>query len=298
MEYLKKIINIKNNLNDYFIKRQDIIDGIFLAIATGKHALLLGPPGVAKSHVLHCVCDHIEGIKYWEYLFTPSTEEKEIMGHWSVKEAAQDRMLRNIEYRLPEAHIAFGDEFFKAKGETLQSLLLAMSDKIYYNPGRLKIPLISFFAASNEKPGQGDSLEALYDRFLLRYELKRLRLKEERLRLYNINDYCANDLKVSLNDILTLQNDVKKIHLENKIKELFADLIENLELNNIVISERRQLWCLGLLKAQALLNERTEVIEEDIGALYPALWTYTIEQRPVQIELRKTLNKKNAVNTF
>ena len=166
MDSLEKINNIKQNLNNYFIERQEIIDGIFLAIMTGKHMLLIGPPGVAKSYVLQTLCEHIKGIVYWEYLLTPSTEEIEIMGNWSVKEAAQDRMIRNIENKLPEAHIAFGDEFFKAKGETLQSLLLAMSDKIYYNPTRQPIPLISFFGASNEKPGQGDSLEALYDRFL------------------------------------------------------------------------------------------------------------------------------------
>ena len=251
MDSLEKINNIKQNLNDYFIERQEIIDGIFLAIMTGKHMLLIGPPGVAKSYVLQAICEHIKGIVYWEYLLTPSTEEKEIMGNWSVKEAAQDRMIRNIENKLPEAHIAFGDEFFKAKGETLQSLLLAMSDKIYYNPTRQPIPLISFFGASNEKPGQGDSLEALYDRFLLRFELKRLKKKEERLRLYSIDRYDPKEITISLDEILDLQKLVKNVYLSEDMKNLFADVIEELEYKNIVISERRQIWCLSLLSVNA-----------------------------------------------
>ncbi|MHB1697737.1 MAG: AAA family ATPase [bacterium] len=289
---LEKINNIKQNLNNYFIERQDIIDGIFLAIMTGKHMLLIGPPGVAKSYVLQAICEHIKGITYWEYLLTPSTKEEEIMGHWSVKEAARDRMVRNIENRLPEAHIAFGDEFFKAKGETLQSLLLAMSDKIYYNPTRQTIPLISFFGASNEKPGQGDSLEALYDRFLLRYELKRLKKKEERLRLYSIDRYEPNNISIHLDEILELQKQVKDISLPDGMKNLFADIIEELEYKNIVISERRQIWCLGLLKANAMMNGRDTVEREDFRCLIPALWTYSVEYRPVCITLNNFLREE------
>lgn len=293
MEYLEKIDSIKRNLNDYFIERQDIIDGIFLAIMTGKHMLLIGPPGVAKSYVLQAICEHIKGITYWEYLLTPSTKEEEIMGHWSVKEAAQDRMVRNIENKLPEAHIAFGDEFFKAKGETLQSLLLAMSDKIYYNPTRQTIPLISFFGASNEKPGQGDSLEALYDRFLLRYELKRLKKKEERLRLYSIDRYEPKNISIHLDEILDLQGRVKKINLPDNMKNLFADVIEELEYKNIVISERRQIWCLSLLRANAMLNGRDEVAREDFKCLIPALWTYSVEYRPVCLLMKEILKTED-----
>ena len=289
MDSLEKINNIKQNLNDYFIERQEIIDGIFLAIMTGKHMLLIGPPGVAKSYVLQAICEHIKGIVYWEYLLTPSTEEKEIMGNWSVKEAAQDRMIRNIENKLPEAHIAFGDEFFKAKGETLQSLLLAMSDKIYYNPTRQPIPLISFFGASNEKPGQGDSLEALYDRFLLRFELKRLKKKEERLRLYSIDRYDPKEITISLDEILELQKLVKNVYLPEDMKNLFADVIEELEYKNIVISERRQIWCLSLLRANAMLNGRDTANREDFRCLIPALWTYSVEYRPVCITLNNFL---------
>lgn len=287
MDSLEKINNIKQNLNNYFIERQEIIDGIFLAIMTGKHMLLIGPPGVAKSYVLQAICEHIKGIVYWEYLLTPSTEEKEIMGNWSVKEAAQDRMIRNIENKLPEAHIAFGDEFFKAKGGTLNSLLLAMSDKIYYNPTRQPIPLISFFGASNEKPGQGDSLEALYDRFLLRFELKRLKKKEERLKLYSIDRYEAKDITISLEEILELQKLVKDVYLPEDMKNLFADVIDELEYKNIVVSERRQIWCLGLLRANAMLNGRGEIVMNDFKSLIPALWTYSLEYRPVCLVIRK-----------
>ena len=295
MDSLEKINNIKQNLNDYFIERQEIIDGIFLAIMTGKHMLLIGPPGVAKSYVLQTLCEHIKGIVYWEYLLTPSTEEKEIMGNWSVKEAAQDRMVRNIENKLPEAHIAFGDEFFKAKGETLQSLLLAMSDKIYYNPTRQPIPLISFFGASNEKPGQGDSLEALYDRFLLRFELKRLKKKEERLRLYSIDRYDPKEITISLDEILDLQKLVKNVYLPEDMKNLFADVIEELEYKNIVISERRQIWCLGLLKANAMLNGRDKVEREDFKCLIPALWTYSVQYRPVCLVIKNLFKEEKEV---
>ena len=293
MDSLEKINNIKQNLNNYFIERQEIIDGIFLAIMTGKHMLLIGPPGVAKSYVLQMICEHIKGIKYWEYLLTPSTEEKEIMGHWSVKEAAQDRMIRNIENKLPEAHIAFGDEFFKARGETLQSLLLAMSDKIFYNPTRQPISLISFFGASNEKPGQGDSLEAIYDRFLLRFELKRLKTRESLFKLLSLGDYDPKDIYISLEEIKELQERVKNVYASDEMKYLLVDIDKELEHKNITISERRLRWCLELLKANAMLNGRNEIVMDDFKSLTPTLWTYSVQYRPVYLMIKNLFKEEN-----
>ena len=59
---------------------------------------------------------------------------------------------------------------FKASSSILNTLLTVMNERIYYNGTEIsEIPLISMFGASNELPAEEDELEALYDRFLLRY---------------------------------------------------------------------------------------------------------------------------------
>ena len=290
---LFKFEKIKDNLNNYFIKREDVIDGILYAITIKKHGLLIGVPGVAKSYVLRCFSDHITGLVYWEYLLTPSTTEEEIMGNFSVKSRQlSDELKRNTENRLPKAQLAFCDEFFKAKAATLQSLLVAMSDGIFYNPNPEKIPLISLFGASNEKPGQGSELEALYDRFLLRYEIKRLSDINDWIRLANLKDYDNRNITVNLLDIQKLQAYCKTININDNIKKELGLLVTMLIAHNVKISERRFRWILELLRAVALYKHKDSVELEDFKYIYPALWTYSTDQSLVSRDLRDHLNNR------
>ena len=55
--------------------------------------------------------------------------------------------------KIPDSNIVFCDELFKANEGILNSLLKALNERVYTNEGREeKIPVISFFAASNEIP--------------------------------------------------------------------------------------------------------------------------------------------------
>ena len=72
--------------------------------------------------------------------------------------------------KIPESHIVVLDEIFKANDGVLNSLLKALNERTFTNEGvSVSIPVISFFAASNEIPNfhnpEEKSLRALYDRF-------------------------------------------------------------------------------------------------------------------------------------
>lgn len=55
--------------------------------------------------------------------------------------------------KIPDSHICFIDELFKSNEGVLNSLLKALNERVYTNEGRTeKIPVISFFSASNEIP--------------------------------------------------------------------------------------------------------------------------------------------------
>ena len=75
--------------------------------------------------------------------------------------------------KIPEADICFLDEIFKCNDGVLNSLLTALNERKYTNEGKThSIPVISFFAASNEIPNFNDPqekiLQALYDRLELK----------------------------------------------------------------------------------------------------------------------------------
>ena len=88
--------------------------------------------------------------------------------------------------KIPEADIVLLDEIFKCNDGVLNSLLTALNERKYTNEGRTyPIPVISFFAASNEIPNFNDPqekiLEALYDRLELKVVTANMEDRDTRL---------------------------------------------------------------------------------------------------------------------
>src|SRR3990172_9223884 len=142
---------IRDELAQTFLERSEVIDGALAALLAGQHVLLIGPPGTAK------------------WLLTKFTTPEELFGAVSLRALENDEYRRVTTHKLPEAHIAFLDEVFKANSSILNSILTLMNERRFHN-GRdpIDVPLITLFGASNELPEE-DELQALYDRFLLRF---------------------------------------------------------------------------------------------------------------------------------
>ena len=88
--------------------------------------------------------------------------------------------------KIPDSHICFLDEIFKAGDGLLNSLLTALNEHRYTNEGvTVDIPVISFFSASNEMPNfrnkEEQILTPLYDRFQLRVVTRDVQERSARL---------------------------------------------------------------------------------------------------------------------
>src|SRR5262245_35662087 len=115
------------------------------------------------------VCRRLTGAQYFQWLLTRFTTPEELFGAVSLKALENDDYRRLTTHKLPEAHIAFLDEVFKASSSILNTILTIMNERRFHN-GRevVQVPLLTLFAASNELP-EDDELLALHDRFLLRF---------------------------------------------------------------------------------------------------------------------------------
>src|SRR5713101_6353086 len=166
---LTKLATIRDELNHLFLERAELIDGALCALLSAHHVLVIGPPGTAKSMLADELCRRIGGADYFQWLLTRFSTPEEMFGAVSLKALEQDDYRRVTTHKLPEAHIAFLDEIFKANSSILNSLLSLINERLFHNGRqRLTVPLITMFGASNELPDE-EELTALYDRFMLRF---------------------------------------------------------------------------------------------------------------------------------
>jgi MoxR-like ATPase len=157
-----------DNLQQGLLERETASRLVLLAALAGEHALLIGPPGTAKSELARRLHRCFEGARYFERLLTRFSTPEELFGPLSLKALEDDRYERLVDGFLPTAGIAFLDEVFKANSAILNALLTLLNEREFDNgSGRAQVPLVSVVAASNEVPVD-EALHAFYDRFLVR----------------------------------------------------------------------------------------------------------------------------------
>lgn len=267
---LRKIIE---ELRSRLFERDEVIEGALCALLTGNHMLIIGPPGTAKSQLVHEVCKRIDGARYFQWLLTKFTTPEEIFGAVSLKGLENDEYRRVINGKIPEAHIAFLDEVFKASSSILNTLLTIMNERIFYNSTDVvQVPLISLFGASNELPSEEDELEALYDRFLLRYVVDYVKEDFRFLKMLHTEEIDEGVTSITLDEIQKCQSHVNDIPVPPHVIKLVSRLRSELKKKGIVLSDRRYKQSISLLRSKAYLSGRDEVIESDLNILENVLW--------------------------
>lgn len=292
-----KIKSILEGINENAFERQEAIGLSLLSALAGESIFILGLPGVGKSMIARRLKLAFEDARVFEYLMSRFSTPDEIFGPVSISGLKEhDRYERVTQGYLPEAEVVFLDEIWKAGPAIQNSLLTVLNEKVFLNGNReMRLPVKAIIAASNELPAQGEGLEALWDRFLIRYIVEPIKRKHNFFKLLeDVSEESMPDIPtLSQEEYLQIRIGSRNVVVPEKILNLLFSLREKFaqanlpitneddvnplqdderEENKFYISDRRWKKTVGVLKTSAYLNGRTEVNLSDTLLLGFMLW--------------------------
>src|SRR5689334_1336251 len=114
---------VRDGLNAAFREREDAIECILLAALAQSHALLVGPPGTAKSALFFGFLASFPDARKFQTLVTKFGTEDEYFGPVKLSALKNDLWERNLDGRLAAVECAFLDEVFKGSDSVLNAFV-------------------------------------------------------------------------------------------------------------------------------------------------------------------------------
>lgn len=275
-------------------ERKDVMALSVLSALSGESIFLLGLPGVGKSMVARRLKLAFKDASVFEYLMSRFSTPDEIFGPVSISKLKdEDCYERAVSGFLPEAEVVFLDEIWKAGPAIQNSLLTVLNEKIFLNGNKeLQLPLKGIIAASNELPAKDEGLEALWDRFLLRYIVNPIAGKQNFFSLLTASTTPNSTVEfepLTHREYVEIQTESRNVTLPDSILEIIYTIREKLndkvmakdpvtaeqdpENAKYYVSDRRWKKAVGVMKMSAYLNDRKEVGLSDVLLLSHMLWS-------------------------
>ena len=249
--------NFRASLNDAFLERTEIIDGVIASIITEQNCFLFGAPGTGKSELVRQIANGFNGCKFFGYLLSPTTDPSELYGPVAVSKLLEDEYTRDIKGYLPDSNIAFLDELFRGSSAVLNSLLQVLNERTFNNGKELvQTKIKSVVAATNSFPSE-ESLQAFCDRFLFRPTIEGLKKPTSKRKLY---DWALSGNRPSVKSDLTIESlqilkqEADEVKVSDEFIDIFTECMDMLESRGMVISDRRRVQILKFLRGWAIVQ--------------------------------------------
>lgn len=267
-----RLASVREQLKARFVERSALVDGTLTALIARDHLLMLGPPGTAKSDFAESVSQCISS-SFFDIQLTKDTAPEEVFGMFSAKKMMEeDRYERRIDGCAPDAQVWFLDEIFKSSSALLNGFLLAMQQRKMRNGATMvDLPLETVMAASNEYP-EDPSLDALYDRFAVKFWLDYVGDSAALLKLL-IDGPSHVDAQLEPGDLDELRNAADAMTWGPEEARILLSIKKACEDAGFVASDRTWIGkAPKLIRARAVLSGHATIMPGDYLVLADVIW--------------------------
>ncbi len=293
MNKIQKLHDLRTTLQSVIVGQNDLLDRLIIAVLAGGQGQLEGPPGLAKTTVVHALASGINS-SFQRVQFTPDLMPGDLTGS-EIYEPG------NGGFRFisgPLFHeILLADEINRAPPKVQSALLEAMAEHQVTVAGKTyRLPdLFMVLATQNplEQSGTYPLPEAQLDRFLFKIILDYPQLDEEieiTRRARKMEDgHVEADITALLTpqDILAFRKQLNAVFIEENVERYAVELVtatRHIEkycpqwrgFIRAGASPRASIALIRSAMAKALINDRDYVLPEDIQALLPDILRHRI----------------------
>lgn len=270
----RELVNrLRDNINQVFVGKEKIVDDLLICLLAGGHVLLEDVPGVGKTTLALTLAKSMDA-SFGRIQFTPDTLPSDVVGVsvYNMKSGEftfQPGVIMN--------QILLGDEINRTSPKTQSSLLEAMAEGQVTIDGRvIKLPE-PFLVIATQNPiefiGTYPLPEAQMDRFMMRLsvgypergqEIRMMELFLEGKTVDKVQAVCKAE------DIISVQDEVKKITVKDNILGYIEDIIEQTRTEKRYVlgaSPRALLALVRASQAKAYLQGREFVKPDDVKAV-------------------------------
>jgi MoxR-like ATPase len=269
---VSRLRELEMELNHVFYERESVIRSAVLALLMNEHVYQIGQPGTGKSLLIRSIGGRISGGMFFETLLNGETDRDIFKGSFGGG--------------LADAHIVFLDEVFRAPKPVLFSLLPVLNERIFYDGGPRRLPLLSLFAASNQNPSPADGLDAFYDRFTFRSLVRSIENKDVFQKYMEdraMETALRPDPVLTVDKLRSSGEAVRKgIEFDASGRDAIWHLRERFSQEGLWLSDRRWKKVWNAAKGSAAYGFSERVRDIHVRDLFPVLWTYPTEFRTIE----------------
>lgn len=283
---MRKIRELISEIEKAIVGKETVIETVLMAILAQGHVLLEDIPGVGKTTLALAVSRAL-GLEYRRIQFTPDVLPSDVVGY-SIYEKEQGKFI--YQPGAVMCNLLLADEINRTSSKTQAALLEVMEEGHVTVDGKThQVPKpFAVIATQNPFGSAGTQLlpQSQLDRFTVKLQMgypdfqSQVNILKDRQQGQPLEDIRQ---VVSIKELTQMQEEVRRIHVEELIMEYITHLAEATREHEYIqlgVSPRGAYAVNNMAKASAYMKGRDYVIPEDVMEIFSDVCAHRVILHP------------------